>query len=64
VHSHSQDEYDEQMGVYADQYLAQRPPVELYEFLAHDFRSLQERHGPVVGLKVPIPKLIPVRRSA
>ncbi len=64
VHSHSQDEYDEQMGVYADRYLAQRPPTELYEFLAHDFRSLQQRHGPVVGLKVPIPKLIPVRRSA
>ncbi|HWL11167.1 MAG TPA: hypothetical protein VNQ76_22350 [Planctomicrobium sp.] len=60
VHSASQKEYDGQMDVYAREYLSCRPPAELYEFLKHDFRSLFRLHGGVVGMRVPIPKLIPV----
>ena len=60
VHSHSQKEYDRQMEVFAERYLAMNPPVELYGFLKHRFRTIHKRHGGVMGLQVPIPKLIPV----
>ncbi|MDB4439595.1 putative metallopeptidase [Planctomicrobium sp.] len=61
VHTHSQDEYDGQMEVYAREYLSMRPPEHLYEFLRSDFSELKKRHGGVVGLQVPIPKLIPIQ---
>ena len=65
VHSHSQEEYDAQMGVYAREYLAMNPDPTLYHFLRSDFRTLVRKYDGVVGLQVPIPKLIPVeRRSA
>jgi hypothetical protein len=64
AHSHSQKEYDEYMGQIADLYLRLRPPRDLYSFLESNFLQLQTRHGGVVGLKVPIPKLIPMTRSA
>jgi len=60
VHSHSQKEYDRQMGDLVDEYLRTGPEREMYEFLRHDYRSLKLRHGGVVGMKVPIPKLIPM----
>jgi hypothetical protein len=59
VHSHSQDDYDREMQQFATEYLSLRPPTELYDFLRHDFRILQKQHGGVIGLQVPIPKLIP-----
>jgi predicted metallopeptidase len=67
VHSHSQCEYDRQMQRLAEEYLAHNPPPELYGFLKSRFRTLQARHGSVVGKQVPIPKLVPVpdsRKSA
>jgi len=60
VHSHSQQEYDGQMDEFAKEYLSCRPPEELYTFLRQDFRTLFRQHGGVIGLRVPIPKLIPV----
>lgn len=60
VHSHSQKEYDRQMESLAEQYLGLNPPEELYGFLKHEFRTLHQQHGGVMGLQVPIPKLIPV----
>ncbi len=62
VHSHSQKEYDRQMGEMVEAYLKTGPDPESYEFLRHDYRSLKTRHGGVVGMKVPIPKLIPMDR--
>jgi len=66
MHSSSHKEFDRQADQLARQYLAQRPPEELFEFLRYDFRTLSRRHGGVVGLQVPIPKLIalPDSRSA
>lgn len=64
VHSHSQKEYDQQMGLLVDQYFATRPSTDLFAFLRLDFRSLLLKHGGVVGLRVPIPKLIPLSKSA
>ena len=60
VHSASQTEYDRQMEEHAREYLAMKPPMELYDFLHGDFQHLMDQHGSVVGLQVPIPKLIPV----
>jgi hypothetical protein len=59
IHSRSHDDFDRRAELLARKYLALRPPLELYEFLRHDFRSLTRRYGGVVGLQVPIPKLIP-----
>ena len=63
VHSHSQKEYDRLMEVFVDQYLAMRPPAAVYGFLRKNFRRLNTEHGGVVGVKVPIPKLIEVPGS-
>jgi len=60
VHSQSQKEYDKLMGRFADQYLSLSPPRELYAFLRKRFRTLVAKHGQVVGLQVPIPRLIPL----
>lgn len=58
MHSESQAEYDRQMGKFAQQYLRMKAPAELRQFLKYDFRGLQKAAGPVVGLRVPIPRLI------
>lgn len=60
VHSHSQKEYDRHMETFVDQYLATRPPREIIGFLKCRFSTLVRKHGSVVGLQIPIPKLIPV----
>jgi predicted metallopeptidase len=60
VHSHSQTEYDRLMGVFADRYLQLKPPPDVYGFLRLGFRGLLRRHGSVVGLQIPIPKIIPI----
>lgn len=64
AHSHSQKHYDHHMEQMVHAYLEMKPPRELYSFLEADFLQLQAKHGGVVGLKVPIPKLIPLSRSA
>lgn len=63
VHSHSQAEYDAQMEVFAREYLSAAPPEPLLDFLRPQFRDLQSQHGRVVGVQIPIPRLIPVRRK-
>lgn len=64
VHSHSQKEYDAEMGRLVDRYLALGPPGHLFDFLHGNFRDLTARHGSVVGIRVPIPKLLPLSKSA
>lgn len=59
VHSHSQNEYDRRMGEYVDEYLATSPDRDLLEFLRPRFSTLARRHDGIVGLQVPIPKLVP-----
>ena len=64
VHSHSQAEYDAQMAVFAKEYLADGAPEPILDFLRYDFKGLQKKHGGVVGLQIPIPRLIPKRKTA
>jgi hypothetical protein len=60
VHSHSKREYDTHMGQLAREYLANGADASLHAFLRLNFQQLQQRHGSVVGVMVPRPKLIPV----
>jgi len=60
VHSHSQKDYDKQMSALARDYLSGRPDPELHAFLRLDFGQLLERHGSIMGVSVPRPKLIPL----
>ena len=64
VHSHSQKEFDREMDQLVDQYLKSNPPERLFRFLRAGFRELAQRHGGVVGIRVPIPKLLPLSKSA
>lgn len=64
VHSHSQKEYDRHMDLLVDRYLKSNPPAHLHRFLQADFRELHAQFGGVVGVRVPIPKLIPLHKSA
>jgi len=62
AHSHSQSEYDAEMGRLVDRWLALGPDESLYAFLKCSFRELHQRHGPIHGVHIPLPKLIPVRK--
>lgn len=64
VHSHSQREYDRAMDVLVERYLRLAPPEGLYRFLELNYRQLVQRHGCLVGIRMPIPKLLPLSRSA
>ncbi len=63
VHSHSQREYDRLMEAFVDRYLGMKPPEDLYAFLRSDFRTLDQQHGGIVGMRVSVPKLIPLSDS-
>lgn len=58
-HTSNQKCYDQQMEVMVKEYLATNPDPQLLEPLTHNFDSLHQQHGGVVGLQIPIPKLIP-----
>ncbi|MCA9150640.1 MAG: hypothetical protein KDA92_15115 [Planctomycetales bacterium] len=60
VHSASQAEYDAQMQVLVDRWLALSPPTALYQFLEANFTQLHQAHGRIFGTRVPHPKLIRV----
>ena len=60
VHTHSQAQYDEEMGRLADRWLAQAPAESLWGDLRYSFEELQARQGRVVGVKIARPKLFPV----
>lgn len=64
VHTGSQKQYDRQMEVFAREYLRQGAPEERLRFLQLDFHQLQAQCGAVVGLRIAIPRLIPVERLA
>jgi hypothetical protein len=66
IHSSSHDKYDRRMAELADQYMAERPSARYWAFLQYDFQTLQSMHGKVVGVRIPVPRMIrlPESRSA
>jgi len=64
MHTGSQAEYDRLMERFVRQYLRGGPPEQLRGFLKHDFQGLQKAHGRVVGLKLPVPRVIRVDDAA
>ena len=60
AHTHSRRNYDNVVRHMARQYLRRNPDPRLRTFLEWDFRELTARHGGVRGLRVPVPRLLPV----
>jgi hypothetical protein len=60
LHTRSQRQYDNHMALLARDYLASGPDPELYAFLRLDFAQLERRHGGIVGIVVPRPKMVPL----
>ncbi len=61
IHSRSQKAYDKKMAHMAREYLDAKPNADLHAFLRLNFSQLEDRHGSVLGIMVPRPKIIPVR---
>jgi hypothetical protein len=60
LHSRSKRGYDAHMAGLARTYLAGGADPTLHGFLRLNFAQLEQRHGQVVGIVVPRPKLVPV----
>jgi hypothetical protein len=60
IHSHSQRLYDKHMAALAREYLSSGADPRLHNFLRLNFTQLHGRHGSVVGVVVPRPKMIPL----
>lgn len=61
AHTHSQKQYDTKMDRLAREWLAGSPPRHLYEFLESNFAQLRANHGRIFGVRIPRPKLVPIR---
>ncbi len=59
-HSPSKKKYDALMHRYVEAYFATNPDLSLSGFLKYTFEELYERHGSVIGVVVPAPKLVPL----
>jgi predicted metallopeptidase len=60
LHSRSKRQYDAYMLELAREYLSNGADRSLHDFLRLNFAQLQYRHGSVVGVVVPRPRLLPV----
>lgn len=58
AHSSSQKDYDAEMDVMAEKWLAAGPPESLYSFLRLQFDDFSHQHGPIYGVKIKQPKLV------
>jgi len=64
LHSHSKKLYDQHMADLARSYLSNGAEKSLHGFLRLNFAQLLHRHGSVLGVMVPRPRLLPVTGSA
>ncbi len=64
LHSHSKRDYDRRMAELARDYLRSTPEPALHGFLRLNFAQLQHRHGSVVAVVVPRPRLLPLSELA
>lgn len=63
LHTHSKRLYDAHMSQLARAYLSNGATRSLHDFLRLNFAQLQHRHGSVVGVVVPRPRLLTVRET-
>jgi hypothetical protein len=63
LHSRDKGAYDAHMAALAREYLSTGADSSLHAFLRLDFAQLLHRHGSVVGVVVPRPRLLPVLGS-
>jgi len=61
AHGSSQARYDAEVSRLVDRWLSLSPPESVFGFLRMNFRELSARHGRVIGRKIRMPKLIPIR---
>lgn len=61
VHGRSRRAFDQAMAELARGYFRKDPPRERFDFLRLSPRGLEARYGGVVGVRIPTPKLLPVR---
>lgn len=64
AHTSSQASFDRAMGVFADRWLFEQTDDQVWGFLRHSFAELHRLHGPIHGLRLPRPKLIPLSHPA
>ena len=64
LHTHSKRLYDDHMAHLARAYLSNGAKRSLHHFLRLNFAQLQHRHGSVVGVVVPRPRLLPIPEPA
>jgi hypothetical protein len=60
LHAHSKKAYDAHMDQLARRYLSKCRDARLHHWLRLNFAQLQHRHGSVVSVVVPRPKLVPL----
>jgi hypothetical protein len=60
IHSHSKRHYDAHMADLARAYLSNGADRALHDFLRLNFTQLAQRHGGVLGIVVPRPRLLPI----
>ena len=60
AHSHSQKEFDDHARDLSRAWIASGAPARLHAFLDYTFDELHRRHGGIYGLKLRIPKLLPM----
>lgn len=59
AHSSSQKDYDAEMDIMAERWLAMNPPRSIYDFMEYRFDELSQLKGPIIGAKIKTPKLFP-----
>jgi hypothetical protein len=62
-HPEGKREYDHHMAHLARAYLASGPDPALHDFLRLNFAQLRHRHGSVIGVMVPRPRLVPIAQA-
>jgi hypothetical protein len=64
VHSHSKTKYDEEMAGLVRTYLSNGADAAVHSFLRLNTAQLLHRHGSIIGVTLPRPKILPLPRRA
>ncbi|MCL2004815.1 MAG: hypothetical protein FWG73_01505 [Planctomycetaceae bacterium] len=57
----SKKQYNQTVNRLVQHWLKQEPPAGLWEFLCYNYEGLVEKYGKPSGMRIPAPKIIPVR---